>query len=65
MPNDAVTTVHCFFLLIRYPESWYSDITSSSRFYSLAATINSNIIGIIVSEMKPRSRCNREVNVLA
>lgn len=45
---------------IEYPESWYNDITSSSRFYSLAATINSNIIGIIVSEMKPRSRCNRE-----
>jgi len=48
---------------VRYPESWYNDITTSSRFYSLAATINSNIIGIIISEIKPRSRCNREVRM--
>jgi len=52
------------FLAVRYPESWYNDITSSSRFYSLAATINSSIIGIIISEMKPRSRCNREVRTI-
>lgn len=51
---------------IEYPESWFTDITSSSRFYSLAATINSCIIGIIVCEVKPRSRCNREdVDILA
>jgi ribosomal protein S18 acetylase RimI-like enzyme len=45
---------------IEYPESWYTDITSSKRFYSLAATISSHIIGIIVCEVKTRSRCNIE-----
>lgn len=49
---------------VRYPDSWYADVTTSSRFYSLAATINSSIIGIIISEMKPRSRCNREVLII-
>lgn len=51
---------------IEYPESWYTDITSSPRFYSLAATISSRIVGIIVCEVKPRSRCNREdIDILA
>lgn len=45
---------------IEYPESWYTDITSSSNFYSLAATINSRIVGIIVCELKPKSHCNLE-----
>lgn len=45
---------------IEYPDSWYQDITSNPKFYSLAATYSSGIIGLIVSELKPRSRCNRE-----
>ena len=48
-------------ILCSYPDSWYEDITSNAKFYSLAATISSKIIGIIVSEIKPRTRCNREV----
>ncbi|ESO06678.1 hypothetical protein HELRODRAFT_64313 [Helobdella robusta] len=45
---------------IQYPESWYTDILTNPRFYSLAATINLKIIGMIVSEVKPKIRCNRE-----
>ena len=47
--------------LCSYPDSWYEDITSNAKFYSLAATISSKIIGIIVCEIKPRTRCNIEV----
>lgn len=51
---------------IEYPESWYNDILTDPRFYSLAATFNLKIIGMIVCEVKPRSRCNREdVDLLA
>lgn len=45
---------------IDYPNSWYEDITSNPKFYSLAATIDAQIIGIIVAEIKSRSRCNKE-----
>ncbi|KAK7113560.1 N-alpha-acetyltransferase 60-like [Littorina saxatilis] len=45
---------------IEYPDSWYDDITSSSRFYSLAATHKSRIIGLIVAELKPKSKLNKE-----
>ncbi|XP_076458209.1 N-alpha-acetyltransferase 60-like [Babylonia areolata] len=45
---------------IEYPDSWYDDITSSSRFYSLAATHQSRIIGLIVAELKPKSKLNKE-----
>ncbi|KAK2161156.1 hypothetical protein LSH36_120g01017 [Paralvinella palmiformis] len=45
---------------IEYPDTWYEDITSNSRFYSLAATYKQRIVGIVVSEVKPRSRCNKE-----
>jgi len=45
---------------IDYPNSWYEDITSNPKFYSLAATLDAQIIGIIVAEIKSRSRCNKE-----
>jgi len=45
---------------IDYPDCWYELITSNPKFYSLAATYNSMIIGIIVCEVKTRNRCNRE-----
>ncbi|KAJ8319338.1 hypothetical protein KUTeg_004429 [Tegillarca granosa] len=45
---------------IEYPDSWYEDITSSRRFYSLAATYHSRIIGIIVTEIKLKSVMNKE-----
>jgi len=46
---------------VDYPQSWYEDITSSSRFYSRAAVYESAIVGLIVAEIKPFSKLNREV----
>ena len=57
---DSVQRHHA--CVCRYPDSWYDDITSSSRFYSLAATHQSRIIGLIVAELKPKSKLNKEVS---
>lgn len=43
-----------------YPYSWYEDITSSSRFYALAAVYGGVIIGLIVAEIKPFAKLNKE-----
>ena len=43
-----------------YPDAWYNDITSSPRFYSLAATHQTRIIGMIVAETKNKSACDQE-----
>lgn len=48
---------------IDYPFSWYEDITSSTRFFALAAVYNLTIIGLIVAEIKPYARLNKEVNL--
>lgn len=48
---------------IDYPFSWYEDITSSTRFFALAAVYNLTIIGLIVAEIKPYARLNKEVNI--
>uniref|UniRef100_T1GN36 N-alpha-acetyltransferase 60 n=1 Tax=Megaselia scalaris TaxID=36166 RepID=T1GN36_MEGSC len=45
---------------IDYPLSWYEDITSSSRFYALAAVYNFAIIGLIVAEIKKFNKLNKE-----
>ncbi|XP_018325946.1 uncharacterized protein LOC108737545 isoform X2 [Agrilus planipennis] len=45
---------------IEYPLSWYEDITSSQRFYALAAVYNQVIIGLIVAEIKPFLCLNSE-----
>ncbi|XP_014598561.1 PREDICTED: N-alpha-acetyltransferase 60 isoform X2 [Polistes canadensis] len=45
---------------IDYPNSWYEDITSSSRFYALAAVYGGVIIGLIVAEIKPYAKLNEE-----
>ncbi|CAD5116539.1 DgyrCDS5418 [Dimorphilus gyrociliatus] len=45
---------------IRYPDSWYKDITGDPRFHSLAATYCGSIIGFIVSEVKPKHKCSKE-----
>ena len=50
-------------LFSRYPNGWYKDVTSSHRFYSLAATLNNEIIGVIIAEIKDRKRCNKEVKI--
>lgn len=46
---------------IDYPLMWYKEITSSTRFYALAAVYNLTIIGLIVAEIKPYCRLNKEV----
>ncbi|BFZ17695.1 hypothetical protein BsWGS_20734 [Bradybaena similaris] len=45
---------------IEYPDSWYEEITSNPLFYSLAATHHSRIIGLIVAELKPQMKLNKE-----
>ncbi|KFB50834.1 AGAP005192-PA-like protein [Anopheles sinensis] len=45
---------------IDYPLSWYVDITSSTRFYALAAVYNFSIIGLIVAEIKSYNKLNKE-----
>lgn len=50
------------FFPIEYPFSWYEEITSNSaRFFSLAACNRfGKIIGLIVCEVKPMNKLNRE-----
>ncbi|KAH9490242.1 N-alpha-acetyltransferase 60 [Bulinus truncatus] len=45
---------------IEYPDSWYEEITSNPRFYSLAATHHARIVGLIVAELKPQAKLNKE-----
>uniref|UniRef100_A0A1B6GW07 N-alpha-acetyltransferase 60 n=2 Tax=Proconiini TaxID=565685 RepID=A0A1B6GW07_9HEMI len=45
---------------IDYPYTWYEDITSNPRFYSLAAVYEGIIIGLIVAEIKSYFKLNRE-----
>ncbi|XP_055506957.1 N-alpha-acetyltransferase 60 isoform X1 [Leucoraja erinacea] len=45
---------------IEYPDSWYRDITSNKRFFSLAATYKGGIVGMIVSEIKGRTKVHKE-----
>ncbi|XP_013069605.1 N-alpha-acetyltransferase 60-like [Biomphalaria glabrata] len=45
---------------IEYPDSWYEEITSNSRFYSLAATHHARIVGLVVAELKPQAKLNKE-----
>ena len=46
--------------IFSYPDSWYIDITSSKRFYSLAAIYENRIIGMIVAEIRNKKSCDRE-----
>ncbi|CAG0880712.1 unnamed protein product, partial [Darwinula stevensoni] len=45
---------------VEYPESWYRDITSNPRFYSLAAVLEHRIIGLVVAEIKDQTYLNKE-----
>ncbi|XP_023439203.1 N-alpha-acetyltransferase 60 isoform X2 [Dasypus novemcinctus] len=45
---------------IEYPDSWYRDITSNSKFFSLAATYRGAIVGMIVAEIKSRTKIHKE-----
>ncbi|XP_046812050.1 N-alpha-acetyltransferase 60, partial [Lucilia cuprina] len=62
VPDDLteVRTLCQDWFPIDYPLSWYEDITSSSRFFSLAAVYNLAIIGLIVAEIKPYRNLNKE-----
>nr|XP_020012121.1 N-alpha-acetyltransferase 60 [Castor canadensis] len=46
---------------IEYPDSWYRDITSNKKFFSLAATYRGAIVGMIVAEIKSRTKIHKEV----
>ncbi|KAL8175251.1 UNVERIFIED_CONTAM: N-alpha-acetyltransferase 60 [Gekko kuhli] len=45
---------------IEYPDSWYRDITSNKKFFSLAATYRGIIVGMIVAEIKSRTKVHKE-----
>ena len=45
---------------IEYPDTWYQEITSNPRFFSLAATLSGSIIGLIVAEIKELSQLAKE-----
>nr|CAG4647328.1 EOG090X0BM0 [Megafenestra aurita]SVE92597.1 EOG090X0BM0 [Megafenestra aurita] len=45
---------------IQYPETWYRDITSDPRFYSLAAVYQSNLVGLLIAEVKRTDTINKE-----
>jgi len=45
---------------IVYPDVWYKDVTSNKRFFSLGATYNNKIIGVVIAEVRSRNACNKE-----
>lgn len=47
---------------IQYPEQWYQDITSDPRFYSLAAVYQTQLVGLLIAEVKHCEKINKEVN---
>jgi N-alpha-acetyltransferase 60 len=58
---DEVKELCADWFPVHYPEQWYIDITSNSnRFYSLAATFKSKIIGMIIAETKQKRLCDLE-----
>lgn len=44
----------------RYPDSWYDSIVSNNRFFSLATIWDNQIVGILITEIKPYLECNQE-----
>jgi N-alpha-acetyltransferase 60 len=61
-PNDVneLKTLCSEWFPVDYPDAWYNDITSSTRFYSLAATYQNRIIGMIVAEIKLKRTTDKE-----
>lgn len=49
-------TFHCF----SYPFEWYIDIVTNPKFLALAATLNDRLVGLLVAQLKPQCKCNRE-----
>uniref|UniRef100_A0A8C9LB73 histone acetyltransferase n=1 Tax=Pavo cristatus TaxID=9049 RepID=A0A8C9LB73_PAVCR len=58
---DAVKQLCGDWFPIEYPDSWYRDITSNKKFFSLAATYRGSIVGMIVAEIKSRTKVHKEV----
>lgn len=48
---------------VEYPRSWYEDITSNPKFYSLAAVHKSVIVGIIVAEIRLYIKLSPKVKI--
>uniref|UniRef100_A0A8V0YXP5 N-alpha-acetyltransferase 60 n=1 Tax=Gallus gallus TaxID=9031 RepID=A0A8V0YXP5_CHICK len=57
---DAVKQLCGDWFPIEYPDSWYRDITSNKKFFSLAATYRGSIVGMIVAEIKSRTKVHKE-----
>ena len=49
---------------IEYPDTWYQEITSNPRFFSLAATLSGSIAGLIVAETKELGQLAKEDRTL-
>ncbi|OWK10875.1 NAA60 [Cervus elaphus hippelaphus] len=66
VPPARVVAAHSWLLcqpdtlVRRYPDSWYRDITSNKKFFSLAATYRGDIVGMIVAEIKNRTKIHKE-----
>ncbi|KAK7592907.1 hypothetical protein V9T40_007659 [Parthenolecanium corni] len=51
---------------IEYPQSWYEEITSNPKFYSLAALHEGQIVGLIVAEIKEYARlCDEDKDIIS
>ncbi|KAI4877439.1 hypothetical protein NFI96_002002 [Prochilodus magdalenae] len=61
-PGCQQGTVHWWWFRtgVGYPDSWYHDITSNKKFFSLAATFKGGIVGMIVAEIKGRTKVHKE-----
>ncbi|KAK9393024.1 N-alpha-acetyltransferase 60 [Crotalus adamanteus] len=57
---DTVKQLCSDWFPIEYPDSWYQDITSNQKFFSLAATYRGTIVGMIVAEIKSRAKVHKE-----
>uniref|UniRef100_A0A667IIU9 N-alpha-acetyltransferase 60 n=1 Tax=Lynx canadensis TaxID=61383 RepID=A0A667IIU9_LYNCA len=61
VPSSALSEHLCGdWFPIEYPDSWYRDITSNKKFFSLAATYRGAIVGMIVAEIKSRTKIHKE-----
>lgn len=64
-PAD-IQTIRCLctdLFPIDYPIEWYEQIVTP-RYYSLVALVESDVIGLIVCEIKPYSKLNKEDRIL-
>lgn len=59
--REPTVLLACLVFDSRYPDSWYQDITSNKKFFSLAATFRGSIVGMIVAEIKSRTKVHKEV----